>query len=200
MFKERNLEEYEKISKKIGEVYAIITSKGYAIGQVAGVEESAGTYICRIFSKLYKEIPLEIEDIIKQKENYLARVHLPSMARTKVKMAKKLGMYAVPDFFKMPEYTKNDLSFGKEPPFKYWYIVRKYGSMEQFISLSEWVKGVLNKDLYDRSWLEDFIKLNDTSAINGPYLIEKLEEGWSLEKWVPSDIKKSLKKIWKEIE
>ncbi len=198
MFKERNLEEYEKISKKIGEVYAIITSKGYAIGQVAGVEESAGTYICRIFSKLYKEIPLDITNIIKQKEDYLARVDLPSMAHYKVKMAKKLGMYEVPDFFKMPEYTRNYLAFGKEPPFKYWVVIRKYGSMEHFILLAEWVRGVLKKDLYDKSWLEDFIKLNDVSGLNGPALIERLEAGWSLEKWVPSDIKKSLKKIWKE--
>lgn len=197
MFKERNLEKYENRRKKIGEVYAITTSKGYAIGQVAGVEEAGGTYICRIFSKLYKDIPLEIEDIIKQKENYLARVDLPGMTHYKVKMAKKLGKHEIPDFFKMPEYTK--VYFASDiPPFRNWFLVREYKSMEYFIPLAEWVKHVLKKDLYDRSWLEDFIKLNDSSAINGSYLIRRLEEGWSLEKWVPSDIDKPLKKIWAE--
>ena len=39
-----------KLLKNLGTVYAIKTSKGYAIGQVADIEERLGLYICRIFS------------------------------------------------------------------------------------------------------------------------------------------------------
>ncbi|MDE6242158.1 MAG: hypothetical protein K2M08_07045 [Anaeroplasmataceae bacterium] len=60
--------EYLKSKKHIGEVYAVITSKGYAIAQVAGVNYHGGE-ICRIFSKLHKDIPSNIDEIIHQKED-----------------------------------------------------------------------------------------------------------------------------------
>ncbi|MDE7100384.1 MAG: hypothetical protein K2O05_00845, partial [Anaeroplasmataceae bacterium] len=64
---ENDRKNYYKNLKHVGEVYAIITSKGYAIGQIGGLDRH-GIPICRIFSKLYKEIPKNIEKIIQGKE------------------------------------------------------------------------------------------------------------------------------------
>lgn len=114
--------EYQKSVKHIGEVYAVITSKGYAIAQIAGINYHGGQ-ICRIFSKLYKEIPDDIESIISKKEDYLNNIQLSGMAHWRVKQAIKLGKYDVPKEFKIPQYYRDCSSFrGKPAPFEYWAV------------------------------------------------------------------------------
>lgn len=95
-----------KLLKNLGTVYAIKTSKGYAIGQIADIEERLGLYICRIFSKLYDNIPTEVEDIVEKKEDYILIVNLPSMAHWRIKQAIVIGKYAIPSNYETPKYTK----------------------------------------------------------------------------------------------
>lgn len=189
--------EYQKNVKHIGEVYAVITSKGYAIAQIAGINYHGGQ-ICRIFSKLFKEIPTNIEEIIKEKEDWLNNIQLSGMAHWRVKQAIKLGMYEVPEEFKIPKYYRFCSAFkGGSASFKYWCICDYQGDI---VFLNTFIEKILHKRLKDNSWKQDFLKLNSASFSNGPALIEKLENGFSLEKWKPTDIDKDPIEIIKEKE
>ena len=177
-----------KLLKNLGTVYAIKTSKGYAIGQVADIEERLGLYICRIFSKLYDDIPTEVDAIIENQEDYVLIVNLPSMAHWRIKQAIVIDKYAIPSSYKTPEYTKcNTTRMGILGPMKFWYIIPNYLPLCEFIPLDEWIKNVLNKSINDSSWKDDFKKLNNSSIVSGSYLVEMLENGWCLDSWLPSD-------------
>ena len=187
--------EYQKNVKHIGEVYAVITSKGYAIAQVAGINYHGGQ-ACRIFSKLYKEIPANIEEIINEKEDWLNNIQLSGMAHWRVKQAIKLGKFEVPKDFKMPKYYRSCNAFGKAPvPFIYWAVEDYEGNI---IFLNTFIEKILNKKLKDNSWKRDFLELNPTYFSNGPALIEDLENGFSLDNWKPLDFEKKTKDIIKE--
>ncbi len=187
--------EYQKNVKHIGEVYAVITSKGYAIAQIAGINYHGGQ-ACRIFSKLYKEIPTNIEEIIKEKEDWLNNIQLSGMAHWRVKQAIKLGVYEVPKDFKMPKYYRDCSSFrGRPAPCKYW-AVRDYEG--KILLFKDYVLNILHKKIKDNSWKKDFLKLNSASFFNGPALIEALESGFSLENWKPTDFNREATDIIKE--
>lgn len=187
--------EYQKSVKHLGEVYAVITRKGYAIAQVAGVNYHGGQ-ICRIFSKQYKEVPVDIQSIIDTKEDYLLNIQLSGMAHWRVKQAMKLGRYEIPSFFEIPKYYRGCTAFGEKPaPFTYWSISNYKGDI---LLLDDFILNVLHKELKDESWKKDFLTLNPTYYCNGPDLIEKLEYGFTLEKWRPTDFDKKTKDILKE--
>lgn len=188
---------------EIGNVYAIITTKGYAFGQVAGINEEkwSGMYHCRIFSKLYSEIPENISDIIAGKEDYVMQIELPSMARRKFKMAKKIGKFPFPESYMRPKYVRSSLTIGEDgsnAPFKRWLVIPDFGTIVERIRIDEWVTKVLGKNLYDETWKDDFKKLNPSSIFNGSMLIEMLENGWKLEKWLPNDFHMNSKYLWAE--
>lgn len=187
--------EYLKNVKHIGEVYAVITNKGYAIAQVAGINYHGGQ-ICRIFSKLYNDVPSNIQDIIEKKRDYLINIQLSSMVHWRVRQAIKLGKYEVPNDFKIPKYYRDCSTFGGRPaPCKYW-AVRDYEG--NILFFKDYVLNVLHKKIKDNSWKEDFLKLNSASFFNGPALIEKLENGFSLENWKPTDFNRDAVEIIKE--
>ena len=118
----------------MGEVYAVITKKGYAIAQIAGINYHGGE-ICRIFSNLYQEIPNDIQSIIYKKEDYLTNIVLSSMAHWRVKQAIKLGKYEIPKDFQVPKYYRFCSAFrGGPASFKYWCICDYKGD---FIHLNE---------------------------------------------------------------
>ncbi|MFR7880347.1 MAG: hypothetical protein ACLU5J_01870 [Christensenellales bacterium] len=56
-----------KLLKNLGTVYAIKTSKGYAIGQIADIEERLGLYICRIFLNFMIIFQLKLRTLLKKK-------------------------------------------------------------------------------------------------------------------------------------
>ncbi|MDE6241085.1 MAG: hypothetical protein K2M08_01545 [Anaeroplasmataceae bacterium] len=192
---ENDKKNYFKNLKHIGEVYAVITSKGYALAQIAGLDRH-GIPICRIFSELHKDIPLNIEKIICEEESYLIIIHLPSMAHWRVKQAIKLGMYEVPKDFKIPQYYRDCSSFrGRPAPCKYW-AVRDYEG--KILLFKDYVLNILHKKIKDNSWKKDFLKLNSASIFNGPALIEALESGFSLENWKPTDFNREATDIIQE--
>lgn len=186
---------YFKNLKHIGEVYAVITKKGYGIAQIAGLDRH-GIPICRIFSKLYKEIPQNVENIILNKESYLIIIFLHTMAHWRVKQAIKLGKYEVPNDFKIPKYYRDCWVFKRNTgPFEYWSVDDYEGNILRF---KDYIINVLNKKLTDESWKKDFLKLNPVSILNGPALIERLENGFSLEEWKPTDFDKKTIEIIKD--
>ena len=188
-----------KLLKNLGTVYAIKTSKGYAIGQVADIEERLGLYICRIFSKLYDNIPTEVDDIVEAKEDYILIVNLPSMAHWRIKQAIVIGKYAIPSNYETPKYTKcNTTRMGTLGPMKFWHIIPNYLPLCEFIPLNEWIKSVLNKSIKDSSWKVDFKNLNNSSIVSGSCLVEMLEKGWSLNSWLPSDFDASTLQLIKD--
>ncbi|MDE6656302.1 MAG: hypothetical protein K2J85_04840, partial [Anaeroplasmataceae bacterium] len=190
--------EYLKNVKHIGEVYAVITSKGYAIAQIAGINYHGGQ-ICRIFSKLYEEIPTNIDKIISKKEDWLNNIELSSMAHWRVKQAIKIGNYRIPEDFSIPQYYRDCVAFGlggKPAPFEYWAVRDYKGNILLF---KDWILNILHKKITDNSWKKDFLKLNPAYFCNGPALIEKLENGFSLSKWKPTDFDKKINEIIKEV-
>lgn len=186
---------YFKNLKHIGEVYAVITKKGYGIAQIAGLDRH-GIPICRIFSKLYKEIPQNVENIILNKESYLIIIFLHTMAHWRVKQAIKLGKYEVPNDFKIPKYYRDCWVFKRNTgPFEYWSVDDYEGNILRF---KDYIINVLNKKLTDESWKKDFLKLNPVSILSGQALIERLENGFSLKKWKPTDFDKKTIEIIKD--
>lgn len=186
---------YFKNLKHIGEVYAVITKKGYGIAQIAGLDRH-GIPICRIFSKLYKKIPQNIENIILNKESYLIIIFLHTMAHWRVKQAIKLGKYEVPNDFKIPKYYRDCWVFKRNTgPFEYWSVDDYEGNILRF---KDYIINVLNKKLTDESWKKDFLKLNPVSILSGQALIERLENGFSLEEWKPTDFDKKTIEIIKD--
>ena len=186
---------YFKNLKHIGGVYAVITKKGYGIAQIAGLDRH-GIPICRIFSKLYKEIPQNIENIILNKESYLIIIFLHTMAHWRVKQAIKLGKYEVPNDFKIPKYYRDCWVFKRNTgPFEYWSVDDYEGNILRF---KDYIINVLNKKLTDESWKKDFLKLNPVSILSGQALIERLENGFSLKKWKPTDFDKKTIEIIKD--
>lgn len=186
---------YFKNLKHIGEVYAVITKKGYGIAQIAGLDRHR-IPICRIFSKLYKEIPQNIENIILNKESYLIIIFLHTMAHWRVKQAIKLGKYEVPNDFKIPKYYRDCWVFKRNTgPFEYWSVDDYEGNILRF---KDYIINVLNKKLTDESWKKDFLKLNPVSILSGQALIERLENGFSLKKWKPTDFDKKTIEIIKD--
>ena len=191
---------YFKNLKHIGEVYAIKTNKGCALAQIAGVESSHGLQVCRIFSKLYADIPSNIEDVIMQKEDYVIVIQLSSMAHYKVNMAIKLGTYNIPSFFEIPKYTRWCSAFNTagNAPFEYWIINEGYSC--EIVDLKYFIEEVLKKSISDETWKDDFLKLNSSCIYNGLALIDMLENGFSLLNWKPSNIKQKTKKILNKLE
>jgi len=190
-----------KMQKNLGNVYAIITSKGYALGQVADIEDRNCIYLCRIFNKLYKEIPENVADIIAGKEDYIVQIMMPSMTNWRVRMAKLVGKFDIPRHHKKPKHVKSCTAFGGDgshAPWDYWGVVPNYLPLGNHIPKDEWVIRCLGKDLYDKSWKEDFKKLNPGSIWDGGYLIKRLEQGWSLDTWLPSNFNQDLKTFWTE--
>ncbi len=187
--------EYQKSVKHMGEVYAVLTKKGYAIAQIAGINYHGGE-ICRIFSNLYQEIPNDIQSIIYKKEDYLTNIVLSSMAHWRVKQAIKLGKYEIPKDFQVPKYYRFCSAFrGGPASFKYWCICDYKGD---FIHLNDFIEKILHKKLKDDSWKKDFLALNPAYYSNGPALIDDLENGFSLEQWRPTDIDKKTEDIIRE--
>lgn len=186
---------YNNNLKHLGEVYAVITNKGYAIAQIGGLDRH-GIPICRIFSDLYNEIPQNIEKIIFKKESYLTIISLHTMAHWKVKQAIKIGKYEIPSNFIIPKYYRNCFVFRKETgPFQYWSIQDYEGNIIYF---KDFILNVLNKKITNESWKKEFLKLNSDSIFNGPALIEYLESGFKLDDWKPTDFKKKTKEIIKD--
>ncbi len=183
----------DRMSKKIGNVYAIQTSRGMALGQVVDVEKRNGIYLCRIFRKLYALLPENISEIMQTKEDYIIQIMLPSMARGPKKLAIKLGKYDIPSHYKFPDYTKSCTAFGTEAtsaPMKYWHIIPDYLALCELVDKDIWITEYLGKDVHDPSWKEEFKKLNPGGIYFADGLIELLESGFDLETWVPSDFDK----------
>jgi len=195
-------EKRDKLAKRFGEVYAINTSKGYALGQIVDIEDRNGIYLCRIFNKLYKEVPENVGEIIAGKEDYTVRVMLNLMAHPRAGgMARKLGKYEVPGWYSKPKFVRGSTAFGGDgshAPWIYWYVVYDYLPSGELTQRDEWVIKVLGKDMYDESWKEDFRRLSPHGYWNGQLLLDRIEAGWNLEKWVPIDFHMDLEYLWKE--
>lgn len=186
---------YYKNLKYVGEVYAIRTKKGLAIVQIGGLDRH-GIPICRVFSKLYKEIPSEINEILLEKESYLIIISVHSMAHWRVKQAIKIGKYELPKDFKVPCYYRECFSIGGKPAsFRYWSILDYAGDI---ILLKDYIENVLNKKIKDNTWKADFLQLNSASIFNGKALIELLENDFSLNNWKPIDFEKKTMDILNE--
>ena len=118
------------------------------------------------------------------------------MAHWRVKQAIKLGKYEVPNDFKIPKYYRDCWVFKRNTgPFEYWSVDDYEGNILRF---KDYIINVLNNKLTDESWKKDFLKLNPVSILSGQALIERLENGFSLEEWKPTDFDKKTIEIIKD--
>lgn len=179
---------YEKNMKHVGEVFALFIGKKFAIVQIAAVEMNNGFQVCRVFSKKYKEIPKNIEQIICEKEDYIVNTpNLHTVAHHRNKQGISLGFFSIPSFFEVPKFTRSCNTFRfKSGPFLYWEISKGYS--EEEITFKEFITDVLKKDVSDDSWKKDFLLLNPANIYTNTGIIEGISKDFNLKKWKPTNM------------
>ncbi len=148
---------------KLGDIFEIKTAKGYAYFQYVHSDKLEGELI-KVFNNIFEERPKAIEEILKVEDCYY--VGFPLKYALKQKIVEHIGMIPIPKDFKKPRYTRSKHMIRGE--FKGWHITD-----------SETEKMVLVQEL-----TEEQKQFSPSGIVNDTYLIERLEEGWTLDKWV----------------
>lgn len=151
------------ISVKLGDIFEIATSKGKAYFQCVHSDKLEGELI-KVFNHIFEARPKEIEEILKVEDYYY--VGFPLKYALKQKIVEHVGIVPIPKGFKKPRYTRSKHMIRGE--FKGWHITD-----------SETEKMVLVQEL-----TEEQRQLSPSGIVNDTYLIERLEEGWTLDKWM----------------
>jgi hypothetical protein len=146
----------------IGDVYEIETKKGKAYFQYCYMDNSKIEQI-KVFNEIYKERPSELDEIIKNKASYF--IGFPLGAAYRKKIVEFVGNKALPESFVRPIIRRSVHKIRGE--FLGWFIIN-----------SETLQRELVKELND-----DQKKLSPDGVCNDTFLIERLENGWSLENW-----------------
>ena len=173
---------------EIGDVYAIITSKGYALAQVCddGKKPYETTEI-RIFEKLYDDIPNNWEQIVQGEEDWRIYCHIRTMPNKKYNMAKKLGRCDLPKSFVKTKFFKDFNGFitTENKPVELWLVG---GGSKRRAKIYEWIIEDLKMDPRNDDWKEIFKKLDFNWLANGCGVIEALENGTNFRQILPDDI------------
>ena len=145
----------------IGDIFEIKTSKGRAYLHYVFKDETNGDLV-RVLSGLHSNRPENVEQLASTDECFF--VFFPLSAANKRKIVEKIGHYEGV-IYKKPEYMRIEHSVKGE--FLGWHIV--------------------NTD----TWHRELVKVLDDSQKklspwgiwNDTLLIERLEEGWTLDNW-----------------
>ncbi|MFC4322018.1 hypothetical protein [Litchfieldia salsa] len=149
---------------KIGDVFQIETSKGLAFFQYVLKHDSMGSLI-RILPNLHKDNNTDkINELVEQKELFF--IHFPVGAALRRKIVCKVGNFQIPNGLVLPTKFRDKHIVRSE--FISWHIV-DYETYQ-----IESVKKLTDEQL----------KLSPMGTWNDTLLIERLEEGWTLDKWI----------------
>ena len=145
---------------KIGDIFEINTSKGKAYLHYVFKDETNGDLV-RILSGLYSDRPAELESLASKKESFF--LFFPLSAANRKKIVEKVGYY-VSDITR-PKYMRTEHYIHGE--FLGWHI----------INTDTWERELVKELSDDQKQLSPWGVWNDT------LLIERLEEGWTLNSW-----------------
>jgi hypothetical protein len=148
----------------IGDVFSINTPKGNAYFQYA-CKDKNNIEMLRIFPGLFEDIPSDLGELVRKKELFL--ISFPLAAAYRRELVELVGSYPIPEGFQKPKYMRTD-NIDRNGVLVNWYIVdTETLKREKVLELTE-----------EQKKLSPFEIWNDT------LLIEKLTEGWTLDKWV----------------
>ncbi|HNR90456.1 MAG TPA: hypothetical protein PKM65_19115 [Spirochaetota bacterium] len=147
---------------KIGDMFELVTPKGKAYLHYIYKDKSLGDLI-RVLPGIYHEEPIDYIEIAKQKELYL--IFFPLSAAYKRNLVKQVAHYDDNNFQKPKFMREKHVIHGE---FKGWYIVDTDSWNNQFVT-----------KLTDEEKL-----LSPWGIWNDSLLIDRIVEGWTLEKWV----------------
>lgn len=149
---------------KFGDIFEINTKIGFAYFQC--VEESISTEseLIRILPGTYlNELDIDFNELIQKQEVYF--IQFPLKYAMKKKIVRKIGNYIVPKTVVVPTSCRSKHLVRGE--FLGWHIVdRKTLRMQLIKELSE-----------------EQLKLSPCGMWNDTLIIERIENGWTLDNW-----------------
>lgn len=150
-------------NSEIGSVYAIKTRIGYGLFQVVQ-HNDVGIDVVRVLQPIIQNINDFSLDLLQEHERYF--IKFTAQAALKRKLIILIGQYNVPSSVKVPKKYRM-LDFVPHRNIRNWYIVDAKTNGLKLVSN-------INKK---------FLSLSCDGIWNDTFLIERLEEGWTLENW-----------------
>jgi hypothetical protein len=147
---------------KIGDVFAISTTKGIGCLQYAHIDDQNIEFI-RVLSGLFKELPPNFDELVRKKERFV--IGFPLSAAFRRRIVERIGSYTVPDWFEMPRYFRDMHKVRGE--FLGWHILDK----------KTWHRRLV-KELSPAEK-----ELSPAGIWNDTLLKERLVADWSLDNW-----------------
>ena len=145
---------------KTGDIFEIKTSKGKAYLHYIFKDETNGDLV-RVLPGLYSDQPDDVESLASADESFL--VFFPLSAANRKKIVEKVGHYT--SDYTRPEYMRTEHYIRGE--FLGWHI----------IDTDTWQRELV-KELNDSQK-----QLSPWGIWNDTLLVERLEEGWTLDSW-----------------
>ena len=148
---------------ELGSVYAIKTNIGYGLFQVVQNKES-GIDVVRVLQSTIQNIDQFSPSVLQGTERYFIKFTVQSAF--KKKLITFIGKYNIPSSVKIPKKFRM-LDCVPHKNIRNWYVVdAKTNSLKLVTSL--------NKKI---------LSLSSDGIWNDTFLIERIEEGWTLENW-----------------
>lgn len=152
-----------KENSEIGSVYAIQTRIGCGLFQVVQHRE-IGIDVIRVLQPIIQNCNEFSPELLQEQERYFVKFAV--RAAYNKKLINLIGNFRVPSAVKVPKKYRM-LDYVPHRNIRNWYIVDAKTNGLRLIS-------TLN---------EKFLSLSCDGIWNDTFLIERLEEGWTLENW-----------------
>lgn len=149
---------------KVGDVFEIVTPKGKAYIQYVLNNETIGELI-RVLPGVYDNQPHNLAEIVEKKEEYF--VHFPVKAANKQKIIELVGTFGLPHEFDIPKQFRT-LKKDRDGNVISW----------QIMDYDTWQRETVNELSEKQKKLSPWGTWNDT------LLVERISQGWTLDKWV----------------
>jgi len=149
---------------KVGDVFEIVTPKGKAYIQYILNNATIGELI-RVLPGVYDKQPHNLADIVDKKEEYF--VHFPIKAANKQKIIELIGNFELPHQLEIPKQFRT-LKKDRDGNLIGWQIV----------DYDTWQREPVCKLSAQQQKLSPWGTWNDT------LLVERISQGWSLDKWI----------------
>lgn len=148
---------------KVGDVFEIVTPKGKAYIQYVFNNERIGELI-RVLPGVYSKQPFNLIELVNNKEEYF--VHFPVKAAKRKKIIELIGNFELPLELEIPTHFR---TITKDSD--------RNSSGWQILDYETWIRETVN------TLSEQQKKLSPWGIWNDTLLIERITQGWNLDKW-----------------
>lgn len=150
-------------SAEIGNVYAIKTKIGYGLFQVVQNDE-VGIDVVRVLKPTIEDVGQFSPELLQETERYFIKFTVRAALNKKLIIF--IGKYTVPSSVKVPKKYRM-LDVVPHRNIRNWYIVDAKTNRMKLVSRID----------------KKFLSLSCDAVWNDTFLIERIEEGWTLEDW-----------------